>query len=231
MDYQLIIFDFEGTLCNTKSIVEESLLASYCQLGYVPPTLEAIQEGFKQRNTTQKALKYISPHLEESAMESLLQAYAKNYTAYAKEQQAALFPGVIELFQKLQAHHIKSVIVSNLFVQGLEGIIKYFGLESYIVNYIGAEPNKFSKPDARLYTQYLEPFFPDLSRKNILMVGDSTTDLNFAKAIGIDACWVTYGDGNSLDCRALQPQYTIDQFKELEAILFEYEKKNTLQIR
>ncbi len=219
MNYQLIIFDFDGTLCNTKSTVIDSVKSSYHQLGYVLPSLEKIQNGLKQGSTSKDTLKYISSDVEESKIDALLQAYQQNYIEQAKKQ-AVLFSGVVTVLQKLQNHNIQSIIVSNQIPGGLECLIEQFNLKQYIATFIGGEPGKFCKPNPRLYTHYLAPQFPHVSLKNILMVGDTSTDLEFAKAVGIDACWATYGDGNQTNCRALQPKYRIGQFSDLDNIIF-----------
>jgi phosphoglycolate phosphatase len=55
--------------------------------------------------------------------------------------------------------------------------------------------------------------------RRMLMVGDTETDIVFAKASGIACCWASYGYGDMGRCRALAPQYEIAGIADLPPLL------------
>ncbi len=48
------------------------------------------------------------------------------------------------------------------------------------------------------------------------MIGDTEADLKFAAAIQADACWASYGEGDPVACKALNPRYMIRRFTEIK---------------
>ncbi|RAL16885.1 HAD family hydrolase [Aspergillus homomorphus CBS 101889] len=55
----------------------------------------------------------------------------------------------------------------------------------------------------------------DMSR--VLMVGDTVTDIRFARNIGSPVCWCRFGQGDPLECEALRPEFVIDDLREFES--------------
>ena len=53
----------------------------------------------------------------------------------------------------------------------------------------------------------------------MIMVGDTSTDIQFAQNIGIDSCWAKYGLGNEEDCYSLAPNYCIDSITDVLPIV------------
>jgi phosphoglycolate phosphatase len=51
------------------------------------------------------------------------------------------------------------------------------------------------------------------------MVGDTATDILFARASGMPCCWASYGYGDVERCRALDPEHEISSIEELPALL------------
>jgi phosphoglycolate phosphatase-like HAD superfamily hydrolase len=51
------------------------------------------------------------------------------------------------------------------------------------------------------------------------MVGDTAADILAGKAAGLKTCAVTYGFGTLEDLRRCEPDYVIDTFGDLAALL------------
>jgi phosphoglycolate phosphatase len=52
-----------------------------------------------------------------------------------------------------------------------------------------------------------------------LIVGDTETDILFAKAAGIASCWASYGYGEPERCRNLRPDHVITTIEQLPALV------------
>ena len=79
----------------------------------------------------------------------------------------------------------------------------------------GETPEGPNKPDPRLYEELIRPRFGREEPLRMIMVGDTHIDLEFARAIGADACWVSYGYGDASKCRAMVPDYEVAHPSEL----------------
>jgi len=59
----------------------------------------------------------------------------------------------------------------------------------------------------------------DFSQEQVLMIGDTSHDLEMAKAAGVDALAVTYGAHAEEDLRACAPQGCVSTVVELQSWL------------
>jgi phosphoglycolate phosphatase len=83
----------------------------------------------------------------------------------------------------------------------------------------GDEPNLPKKPDPAILTGHILPRYPDLRQDHILIVGDTETDILFAKAAGVASCWASYGYGEPERCRELKPDHVITTIEQLPALV------------
>jgi phosphoglycolate phosphatase len=84
---------------------------------------------------------------------------------------------------------------------------------------ISAEDTPYRKPDAHLYTNHIAPLLPLTSDSQTLVVGDTETDILFAKNANLLSCWATYGYGDTQRCKALAPDYEFHDLTDLPALI------------
>ena len=95
--------------------------------------------------------------------------------------------------------------------------IKRLSIAEWCQVYIISGEVKVSKPDRRIFEIALEKL--DVSRKDVLMVGDSiTNDYQGALNAGIDFCWVNY-QGDSLPYPFLPPKFVIKSVAQLPQMI------------
>ncbi|PYS08212.1 MAG: hypothetical protein DMG17_29340 [Acidobacteria bacterium] len=119
----------------------------------------------------------------------------------------------------VQAARIKTVLLSNKGNAGLSSTVQQFEIINYFDLILSADHVKHHKPSAALYTTHIAPVFPQGDPKNILVVGDTESDLRFANNIGAQSCWAAYGYGDASACIALAPTFTISGISELRGLL------------
>ena len=218
MKYRLICFDFDGTLVQTTSAILASVKLAYQHLNQTAPSSMDIEEAIKKGKPTKIMLQLLSPWADENLIHELFKACTQSYLKQSA-QQTILFPHAREILIQLKEMGIAISIISNKSPTEIKAALSHFKLAKYIDLVIGAEPEGLCKPDPAIYEKLLQPSFPTIQRENILMVGDTLTDIQFAKAIEIDMCWVKYGEGNATDCHACNPRYSIESLKELTSII------------
>ncbi len=86
-------------------------------------------------------------------------------------------------------------------------------------------PDTPVKPDPRLF-HAIQQQIPGGRLQRFLVVGDTETDLCFARNAGLQSCWATYGYGHGARCRAVGFDYTLDRIEDLPGILRHWAARN-----
>ena len=68
------------------------------------------------------------------------------------------------------------------------------------------------KPDPDSLQKMMKKY--GVGQKDTLMIGDTVTDMRYAKAAGVDACAMLYGYGSVDEVLAEAPQYALGSFLE-----------------
>jgi phosphoglycolate phosphatase len=110
-------------------------------------------------------------------------------------------------------------VVSNKSVAAIRRSLDDSRLTSFVELVLGDEPGIPRKPDPAIVTDHILPKFAGLRSEQILMVGDTETDIRFAKGSGMVGCWASYGYGEAERCRALAPDHEISSLEELLSLV------------
>jgi len=113
---------------------------------------------------------------------------------------------------------IQIVVVSNKSHAGLHRMAEHLGVESMIDVMQGVEDGSFRKPDPRWYTESIAQHLNDPLGHNVLMVGDTESDILFANA-GLRSCWAAYGYGEEATCTALGPEFILHDIAQLPGLI------------
>src|SRR4029077_6600827 len=130
-----------------------------------------------------------------------------------------LFDGVAETLAAVKTAGIGIVLVSNKGKAGLHLLLEHLNITGYFDLILSADSVQHHKPSAALYSTHIAPVFPQIDSKDILVVGDTESDLRFAANIGAHTCWAAYGYGDAATCTALAPTFTISSISELQGLL------------
>lgn len=129
-----------------------------------------------------------------------------------------LFPGVRELLTQLRGEGYRLAVATGKSRQGLDRALAASGLGQYFVaSRCGDETHP--KPDPAMLNELMAElsFVP----RQLLMVGDTSHDLEMAHNASVDAVAVTYGAHPEESLRARQPKGVVGSVVELEAWLSE----------
>jgi phosphoglycolate phosphatase-like HAD superfamily hydrolase len=176
--------------------------------------------------TLQQVRQTIGLTLEESihrltegcCKEPLTSEMVKHYRALHTTKAAPLtrlFDGAISTLTELRRRNIFTILVSNKGRAGLHQLLAQLKITNYINIVISAEDTTHRKPDARLYTDHIVPLLPFTPDSQTLVVGDTETDILFAKNANLLSCWATYGYGDAQRCKALSPDFKLHSLADL----------------
>ena len=218
--YKLLIFDFDGTLCATHDAIINSVTKTFEYYNIQPPMGDSIKSTIGK--SLEDAFAILSGG-EISRNDKILKEWVIKYREiYSRiwADHTFLFENVKYLLSKFVESGIHIVVISNKGAEAVNSALCHYGIKEYISFIAGDIKGVNKKPDPMPYNKIIKPEFPDVAKKNILMVGDTETDLEFAKNIKVNACWCKYGYGDFEKCMELNPEYSISSFLKLDNIVY-----------
>ncbi len=215
--YRVAIFDFDGTLAHTLEDVVACMHGTFEAFGEESPS-EAHIRG--TMGMSLEAAFSVLRHKEMGGDEVAL--WVRRYRwLYASQGglRTRLYPGVLEALARFSDAGVWSVVVSNKGRDAIESALLRLGIAETVRCVFAADGVRYKKPDRRLYTEEIKTALPGVVDSSVLVVGDSESDLRFARNAKLRCCWAAYGYGNRKACLGLYPDMVIQRFEDLSSAL------------
>ncbi len=212
-NFRVYLVDFDGTLAASRPAGVAGLTRTLGERGIaIPPErMEAVIGTGVPLETT---LATLVPHLTDGDLAACASRYRALYPEIDLEM-TRLYDGVHQTVAGLVRAGGKVVILSNKSRPALEASLARFDIIDQASAVMAADPGLPAKPDPQVFHRRVHPLFPDLAPADFLMVGDTASDIAFAKAAGIASCWVSYGYGDADACLALKPDFVAHTLPDL----------------
>ena len=202
-----MILDFDGTLASSLDGIHACFEEALALHGYPVPSLAMVRQTVGL--TLEESVRILTDgRCDGPQIDEVVASYRALYKEKGRAM-ATLFPGAMEALLAIRAMGIQIAVVSNKSYMGVCRMAEQLGIDEIIDFMLGADSAPFRKPDARLYTETIAPHLPDPHGCKVLMIGDTESDLLFAKAAGLRSCWASYGYGDEVTCRALEPEFVL----------------------
>lgn len=210
--YELIVFDWDGTLMDSAAMIVDSVQAAARDLGLEPPSDERARHIIGLG--LEEALRYAMPELPEARYEGLVERYRHHYLS--RDHELVLFAGATALLEALAAQGRWLAVATGKSRHGLDRALEQSGLGAYFHGTRCAD-ECHSKPHPQMLEELMAEFA--VSPAQTLMIGDTTHDLQMAKNAGVDAVGVSYGAHERVALLAAEPRYLADSIADLDAWL------------
>jgi phosphoglycolate phosphatase len=185
----LLIFDLDGTLIDSKRDLALSVNATRAHLG-----MGALDIGKISSYVGNGAPVLIRRALGEQATDALVEEALEFFLEYYREHKldyTRLYPGVQESLDRLRAAGKRLAVLTNKPVGPSRGIVEGLGVSGHFFQIYGGNSFVFKKPNPIGVEKLMAEAGVDRGRT--LMVGDSGVDIETARNAGVHACGVTYG--------------------------------------
>ena len=209
---KLVIFDLDGTLLDTIADLAESANYALKQLGYPTHDVETIRTYVG--NGINKLLERALP-LHEQTEENVMRMRS-HFVPYYDIHNADLstpYPGIISLLEDLQAKGILIAVASNKYQKATVKLVKQYFPNIDFIEILGQREGINVKPDPSIVFDILQK--ANLSKENVLYVGDSGVDMQTAINAEVDAIGVTWGFRPRAELESFQPMGLIDKAEDL----------------
>lgn len=211
---QLVIFDLDGTLIDSKLDIAHAVNASMSYVGYPTLTLEQISSyvGDGAPVLISRALgPNASEELQARTLDYFIQYYAEHKIDYT-----TLYPGVRETLAELHRRDFALAVLTNKPVRISQAILDALDLAPLFRQVYGGNSFPQKKPDPIGITTLADELGVPLNQTT--MVGDSDVDIQTAKNAGVRSVGVTFGFKPESLTRT-PPDYLIHAMPELLPIV------------
>ncbi len=197
MHYKNILFDFDGTLADTREGIIRTVQGTlqHMSLPTADPDAVAKTIGLPLTECFRTATAVPDSRVDEAA---------------------AIYR---DIFPSLALDHITlwtvMAIVSSRHHMSLDPLMTSLGVADYIplCHAYGEDENLHPKPAPDLALKALSAL--GIKADQTLVVGDTVYDLLMGKAAGCHTCGVTYGNQSRQQLLTAQPTHLIDRFADL----------------
>lgn len=214
MKYRLLVFDWDGTIIDSAATIVECIREASRELGLEVPGRERASHviGLGLHDAMRMAV----PGLPAGRYPEFVASYRKHFLARKDSMQ--LFDGMRELLNGLSKKYLLAIATGKS-RRGLDRDLEVQNLKPYFVASRCADETN-PKPHPAMLTEILEEL--GVEAQNALMIGDTSHDLEMARAAGVDALAVTYGAHPEAGLRACSPLHCVADVQSLATWL----KKN-----
>jgi phosphoglycolate phosphatase len=207
--FRLVVFDLDGTLFDSAGAILESLNLTFSEIGLGPYEWDRDIARFFGRPFVVWAETLLSEggKYSEANVNRMAERMFGNYAVMGPKH-SKLNPGALEALGGLKKKGIKLAVATNMVGKDTKIFLSHFGLDGYFEKVCTISDVSKGKPDPGQMKCILNEI--KAKRNEVLMVGDSLTDVEFARNSGVrvallDAPWN----------KSLKPDYRIKNLMEV----------------
>ena len=212
---KIIIFDFDGTLGDTQSVILKSFKEAVVKAGYEEPTEEACAAviGLAIDDCFKVILKCDDE--EAARLSDIYQndVFPKNVKTFKVNP----FPYVIETLTRLKSMGYVMTIATSRAKESALSLIPLSGVGQFISDVVTPQDVAKGKPEPDMALRILDKYHAESTET--FVVGDAPFDILMGKNACCKTCAVTYGNGKLEDLIKAKPDFLIGDIRQLLDIL------------
>lgn len=203
----LLIFDLDGTLIESKWDIAQSVNLTLAELGLPERSLEEIF-GFVG-DGVKKLLRLAVGEGNQERFDEALMVFRGHYLEHCLDR-TVFYPGIEPMLQHFD--HKEKAVATNKSIEYTRVILNGLGAHHFPV-VVGGDNGFGLKPEPGMLLHIIEQV--GASKDRTVLVGDSTNDINGGHNAGIRVCAVGYGMGNREKMAACKPDWFVERPEQL----------------
>lgn len=213
---RLVVFDLDGTLVDSRHVIVACAQAAFAGEGLAPPPAEAIARivGLSLDRAAHVLLGRDDPALVSRLSDGYRRAFIALHEDPAFDE--PLFPGALTVLDGLAERGVPLAIATGKGRRGLLTILEKHCIRDRFVSLQTADAHP-SKPHPAMLLAALAD--AGVAPAEAVMVGDTTFDIVMAKAAGVAAIGVAWGNHPAAELTEAGAVAIIDEFPQLMALL------------
>ena len=206
--FDLIAFDWDDTLFDSTAIIVRSIQEAVRDVGGAVPTDEAASYVIGMALT--QALAHAAPDVPPEKYPELGNRYRYHYLQH--QDDLSLFDGVLPLLGDLRAQGHLLAVATGKSRRGLDEALHSVQLKGVFDGSRTADETA-GKPHPLMLQELMAEF--DVPPERLLMIGDTTHDLQMALSAGCASVGVSYGAHEPAAFDVLNPLHVAHSVREL----------------
>lgn len=217
MNYRCLLFDFDGTLIDSRADLTNSINLMLAELGFAAlpeaRVLTFIGEG--ARLLVERAVRASqSGQAEEAQIDRALAVFRRHYGEHLLDQ-TCLYPEVRETLDHFA--HLPKAVVTNKPYEFTLPILDGLDLSRYFAAVIGGDSLPERKPSPLPLVEAARRC--EVNAADCLMIGDSFVDVLAGRAAGMKTCGYVAGFRGRDELVEAGADFLIEEFGELRALV------------
>ena len=206
--YDLIVWDWDGTIMDSTPTIVQCIQQACRDLDFPVPedSIASHVIGLGVHDS----LRRVVPSIDPAHFPKLVDRFRFHYLA--KDHELHLFQGMRELLEDLKTQGFMLGVATGKPRRGLDRSLRHHQL-GHIFHDTRTADESFSKPHPGMLLDLSDSL--QVPVRKILMIGDTTHDLEMAQAAGVDGVAVTYGAHPADALRSANSLACLDNVKEL----------------
>lgn len=207
--YQLLVFDWDGTLMDSERRIVTCMQAAARDIGHTVPQNRAVREiiGLGMN----EAVERLFPEFEPEDKERFIAVYRTHWLGN-RVPASSLFPGAREVVEWALANDYLLAVATGKSRRGLDKVLEETALDDYF-HATRCADEAFSKPHPQMLQEILVDL--DTPPERALVIGDSEYDMQMAGNAQVDAIGVSHGVHDVERLRASGAAHILDELSEL----------------
>ena len=210
--FDLIAFDWDGTLFDSTALITRSIQAACADLGVAVPSDK--DASYVIGMGLIEALQHAAPGLARERYSEMGQRYRHHYSL--SQHDLSLFGGVLEMLATLKARNHLLSVATGKSRSGLNEALGSVQLKG-LFDATRTADETTSKPHPQMLLELMAEL--GVPPERTLMVGDTTHDLQLAANAGCPSVGVSYGAHEPSTFAALKPLHIAHTVADLHAWL------------
>ncbi|MBO1111983.1 HAD family hydrolase [Bordetella petrii] len=208
MSYSLVVFDWDGTLMDSTNGIVAAIQGACRDLDLPVPSVSAA--SWVIGLSLESALRRAVPELTQAMVPRFLERYRTHYLL--RDPELRLFDGIEDLLGDLAGRQVRLAVATGKSRVGLNRVLAATGLRD-IFQATRTADETFSKPHPAMLHELMQEL--EVEPEGVVMVGDTSHDLQMACNAGVHGLGVAYGAHSPQELLGCQPQAVVDSVAAL----------------
>jgi phosphoglycolate phosphatase len=208
-----VVFDWDGTVMDSTPRIISSMRKAAHNTGLAIPSEEAVADIIGL--SLQIAIDQIFPPRSQQQNDALLAEYARQFKT-EDDTPTPLFDGIEELLISIRSKGANTSIATGKGRPGLDRVLNISQI-AHLFDYSIAADEAESKPHPDMLHKTMRHF--SLDTNQLIMIGDTTHDINMANNAEVASVAVTFGAHKVEKLKTAKPHHIVTDINELFKIL------------
>ncbi|MEO0714584.1 MAG: HAD-IA family hydrolase [Pseudomonadota bacterium] len=217
MTLKLAIWDMDGTIVDSRAVIQSAMVRAFAKCGLPEPSYEATRKVVGL-DLDEACRRVAGDALDPGRLPELVDAYRTAFVLQREEEHfhEPLYEGAVDLLETLFQQGWLQAIATGKSRRGVDAVFEKHPLSKYFDTTWCADDGP-GKPHPFMCQAAMNAL--GVEAESALMIGDSIFDVQMGNAAGVETHGVTWGFGNGDELASVGADHVHTEFSSLHRAL------------